>query len=236
MNVAYILSGGAPVLKRYKIGVSVAAGVPVLERSAAGVAVASTTAAGDAVGVSVDASTYTTTQAASMVEGVATVVINPDAILRAKMVGNAAGTSNVALTTNSVASSAGTTITITTGDAAPNGTPDVTTLGTAYCVSGNNKGLSRLITSGGATTAVVTVPFPFTIAVGDTFVLFPWSAPGTSDQEATLTTDLTSVRTDAAVSGAVDIVVADLEIDSELPRSNSYLHLQLRDQIYKDNT
>jgi hypothetical protein len=234
MNLAYLLSGGAPVLKRHKIGASAAAGIPVTETSGAGIANATTTAITDAVGVTVDASTYTTTQATDMVEGVATVIINPDAVLRAKMVSAATGNTQLNLTTNSAANTAGTTITITTGDAAPN-SPEMSG-GTAFCVSGNNKGLSRVITSTAATTATLTVPFPHTIAAGDTFVLIPWSVPGVSNVTTTLTTDLTAVRGDQAASSTALINVVDLEIDSELPRSNSYLHLLLQDHMYGQTT
>ena len=234
MNLAYVLSGGAPVLKRYKIGASAAAGIPVVETSGAGIANATTTAITDAVGVTVDASTYTTTQATSMVEGVATVIINPDAVYRAKMVSAATGHTQLNLTTNSSANSAGTTITITTGDAAPN-SPEMSG-GTAIGVSGNNKGVSRVITSTGATSATVTVPFPYTIAAGDTFVLIPWSAPGVSNVTTTLSTDLTEVRGDQAASSTALINVVDLEIDSEAVRSNSFLHLLIQDHMFGQTT
>ena len=234
MNVVSLLSGGAAVVKHYKVGASAAAGIPVTETSAAGIANGTTTAIADAVGVTIDASTYTTTQSASMIEGVAAVVINPDAVVRALMVSAATGNTQLNLTTNSAASAGGTVITITSGDAAPN-SPEMSG-GLAYGVSGNNVGLSRVITSTAATTATVTVPFPYAIAANDTFILIPWSAPGVSSAEATLTTDLVNVRGDQAASSAADIVVIDVEIDSNNPRGNSKLLFQLRDHMYKDNT
>lgn len=234
MNVAGFLSGGAAVMKRHKVGASAAAGIPVLERSTAGIANATTTSMADAVGLTVDAATYTTTQATNMVEGVATVIINPDAIVKAKMVSAATGNTQLNLTTNSAADTTGLTVTITSGDAAPN-SPEMAG-GTAIGVSGNNKGVSRVITSTGATTAVVTVPFPYTIAAGDTFVLVPWSVPGVSTNSATLTTDLTAVRGDQAGTGTALLTVVDLSIDSELVRSNSYLEFLIQDNMYGQTT
>ena len=238
MNVAYILSGGGAVVKRYKVGASAIAGIPVLDTNTAtaGIKNATTTSLADAVGVTIDASTYTTTQATNMIEGVASVVINPDAVLKALMVSAATGNTQLNLTTNSAASTAGTVITITTGDPVPN-SPEMLD-GTVIGVSGNNVGLTRVITSTDATTATVTVPFPYTIAAGDTFVLVPWNAPGPNGTAMTadLTTDLTAVRADAdAASGAI-IGVVDLDFDRSLPRTNSFLHLLLKDHVFGTNT
>ena len=233
-NFAYTLNGGAPLLKRHKVGVTVAAGIGVLERSGAGIAAQTTTSLADAVGVTVDAATYTTTQSASMIEGVATVVINPDAVYKSLMVSAATGNTQLNLTTNSAASAGGTVVTITTGDAAPN-SPEMAG-GLAYCVSGANVGLSRVITSTGATSATVTVPFPQAIAVGDTFILIPWSVPGVSDVTAVFDTATVNVRGDQDAASDASIQVIDVQIDSGFPRSQSYLLWMLGDHILKDRT
>ena len=233
-NLAYTLSGNAPVIKRFKVGATIAAGHGVLERSTAGVAAQTTTSLADAVGMSIDLGTYTTTQSASMTEGVVSTIINPDAVYRSLMVSAATGNTQLALTTNSAAATNGLTITITTGDAAPN-SPEMAG-GLAYCVSGNNVGESRVITSTGATTATLTVPFRYTIAVGDTFILVPWSAPGTSSGTATFTTDLLAVRGDQAGTGTATLQVADVEIDVNAPRSNSKLLWLINDHVYNNLT
>ena len=233
-NLAYTLSGNAPVVKRFKVGATIAAGHGVLERSSAGVAAQTTTSLADAVGMSIDPATYTTTQSTTMTEGVVGVIINPDAVYRSLMVSAAAGNTQLNLTTNSAAATNGLTITITTGDAAPN-SPEMAG-GLAYCVSGNNVGESRIITSTAATTATLIVPFRYTIAVGDTFVLVPWSAPGVSDATATFTTDLLAVRGDQDAASDAALVVTDVEIDGNHPRTNSKLLWMIRDHMYKDNT
>ena len=233
-NLAYTLSGNAPVIKRFKVGATIAAGHGVLERSGAGIAAQTTTSLADAVGMSIDLGTYTTSQAASMVEGVSSVIINPDAVYRSLMVSAATGNTRLALTTNSSASAGGTVITITTGDAAPN-SPEMAG-GLAYCVSGNNVGETRVITATAATTATVTVPFRYAIAAGDTFVLVPWSAPGTSSATATFTTDLLAVRGDQAGTGTATLQVADVEIDVNDPRGNSKLLWLINDHVYNNIT
>ena len=240
MKVGYILSGGAAVIKRYKVGATAIAGIPVLDAdtATAGIKNATTTSLADAVGVTVDAATYTTTQAADMVEGVVSVVINPDAVLKALMVSAATGNTQLNITTNSVASAAGTVITITTGDPVPNGSGVEMADGTAICVSGSNVGITRTITSTDATTATVTVPFPYDLAAGDTFVLIPWNAPGPngSAMTADLTTDLTAVRGDADAASGGLIAVVDLDFDRSLPRTNSHLHFLLKDHVFGTNS
>jgi len=68
------------------------------------------------------------------------------------------------------------TLTETTGDATGvtithNSTSDHQSgYATVYCRTGANRGLYRIMTSGSATTKVVTVPFPYATAANDTFV------------------------------------------------------------------
>ena len=240
MNLAYVISGGAPLIKRYKIGATVSnAGIPLLDQSTAtgGVRNATTTSAANAIGVAADTATYTTTQTTTMIEGVVSVIINPDAVYRARMSGAAAEGTQLLLTTNLTASSGGTLITITTGDPVPN-SPTMLD-GMAFCVTGNNGGLSRVITAVTATTATVVVPFPNAIAVSDTFVLVPWSPanfPAGAVATAVLSTLLTEVRADADASGDAAINAVDVEFDNANARRNSYLHLLLRDHVLNLST
>lgn len=187
-KIARSLSGSAPFLRKYKINATIAtAGVPIV--------VGATTTAGVSpqlvqgpmtrvLGINVDTGTYTTTQSVSMIEGVVTTVINPDAVWAWLLSGSTAGTDGVALsaTTNTVASTAGTVHTITTGDQVPN-SPTMLD-GTLLYITGNNVGLSRAITAVSATTATVTVPFPNTIAIGDQAVMLPYNVLGPTSTTA----------------------------------------------------
>ena len=110
---------------------------------------------------------YSTTQGDT--EGLVRVYINPDIIYRARMSGGAT-LANLQTVTTTAASAAGTTVTAT--DTPENDMDD----GTCWCLMGGNAGLSRKVTTITANTSwVVTVPFPRTIAIGDTFCVAPYS-------------------------------------------------------------
>lgn len=238
MNLQNTLSGGASVMKRYKINATVATGgIPLLRgaTSNAGVINATTTSLADFVGVSVDAATYTTTQAADMIEGVVSVIINPDAVWRALMTSSATS-AQLNIVTNSVAETAGTVVTITTGDAAPN-SPTMLD-GTMLCVAGANYGLTRNITSVAATTATATVPFPQDIAASSVWILVPFQPAQTGASAVTvdLVTNLRDVRADADAAGGGAIEVVDVEFDTgsqARARQNSYLHFLAADHFLK---
>lgn len=197
MEVSGLLCGGAPVIKKYQVDATVVAGVPALidTTTQAGLNAATTTSLADAVGITLDAATYSTTQGSgsSSAEALVSIVINPDAIVRARFSGSA--TSGTALTTRDVttASSGGTAI--TTGDAW--NSPE-TVDGWAVGYTGANVGQGRKITSSSATAATVLIPFDYATVVGDEFIWVP-VAPHTLDT-VTLTSDLTEVRQDVAVA------------------------------------
>lgn len=212
-NLGYILSGGGPIVKKYRVG----AGAPDFTVVGAPAVAALTTAAGvlpmtvgtiaDYVGLSLDTAIYTTTQSATMIEGVVSLVMNPDAVIRLRMSGTAAAGGNLPLITNTAASAGGTLVTITTGDIVPN-SPTMLD-GTMICLTGANAGLRRKVTSVAATTMTALVPFPNAIAVGDTFTVVPYfpgattavggddltltTAPGTNATEANATVASTTV-------------------------------------------
>lgn len=244
MRYAYSLGGGAPLVKRYKIAATHVAGVPVLvgAASGAGLAAASTTGAADAVGVTNDASTaYSTVQGDA--EGLVSVIINPDAVYDILLTGSAAAAA-LAVVVNSAAETAGTVITITTGDAAPNSpTKDE---GTAICVGGANFGQFRKITSVAATTATVTVPFLNDIASGDQFLIVP-AAPGpdvgVGGTAIQLTTALTAADASAAWSGDASFRLVEMNVDfyGSFPTSTTYrsqtsIRSILGDHIYMTAT
>lgn len=238
MNYAYQIGGGSLLKKRYRIGASATvAGVPVLVAAAdgAGLALSLTTGATDAVGVTVDTGTYSTTQGDP--EGQVTVIINPDAVYKIRLNNGATAGGQLALTTNSVASTTGLLVTITSGDAAPN-SPEMDE-GTIVGVSGANVGVARKITSTAATQATVTVPFPNDIAVGDQFIILPFNPSDVAGDNVNLTSNLAEGRQDIAVGTGIAAVHVDLEVDCSSvsnARRQSYLYAMLDDQIFKDAT
>lgn len=227
MRLGYHLCGGGELLKQYKIGASIAAGVPVIDGTA-GVIPVTTTDAADNAGLAMDAATYTTTQATLLANGgedFVSVNIRPDLVIWARACGGATeGTALVTLS-NTSASSAGTTITD-----ADVGTASVAT-GTVWCVTGANRGQSRIITTfNSAQDVVVTVPFTRTIAVGDTFHAVPWAkepGAGAGNVQAT-TAFLEGDATIVAGTGLVAAVV-DLEMRGSL---DSAVLFTLADHMY----
>lgn len=235
-KVSEYLSGGAAYIKRYKVAANVAtAGIPLLNNAdgGAGVANGTTTSAANAIGLSLDAATYSTTQGDT--EGIVTVDIRPDAVVRMRMSNSATSGTALVVTTNSSANSAGTTVTITTGDPVPN-SPDFDE-GAIACVSGANVGHWRKITSNSATTAVVTVPFPNTIASGDVFILVPWMEVDVVGNNIQLTSDLLEARQDIATGTGAEFRILALEWDFSSQtnaQNNSYVSAQFDDHIFKD--
>lgn len=237
MNLAYLLSGGAPVIHTYKIAETMAtAAVPVELGTAgqAGIALpADVDTTTDFVGVTLDTGTYSTTQGET--EGVVSVIINPDAVYRALMYQD--GNENqLSVTTNSAAETAGTVVTITTGDPAPNGPSHDE--GTVVCVSGANVGQTRKITSVGATSLTVTVPFLNDIGSGDQFIHVPWTPGDVTNNNVRLTG-----TGGAQVEGPVGTGQAWRVLELNFPsgsvshiRRNSYAYLKSDDSVYDQTT
>lgn len=210
-QLAYILSGAAPVIKKFQFGVTLTqAGIPftIPASNTAGVVIGTTTSAVDLVGFSLDAgldktglaqSTYTTTQGtgANSAERMVTLIINPDAAWRLLMSGGA--TENTALSTQTVTSASGGGTAVTTG-ATWTGTEFDE--GYVWGLAGANAGAARKITSTSATAGTVTIPFDYAVAVGDTFLRCPYTPmQGTKIQ---LTTNLYQADASIAVGTGGD--------------------------------
>ena len=228
MQIGGFLGGGAPVLKKFKLGASVAnAGIPVIVDASNDFGECipcTTTSFADTWGLAVDTGTYTTTQAAT--EGVVTVCINPDLIVRALLSGGATeGTALQALITTS-ASAGGTTIT----DADVGTATSVA--GTCWCASGNNVGQSRIITTfNSAVSIVVTVPFPRAIATTDTYHQCPFSRNGSAGSgNAQTTTLFTQVDASIVAGTGGEVAIVDLELNGA---SDSYVLFVLADHALK---
>jgi hypothetical protein len=232
MKFAYLLSSATPVIKRYKASAAQAIGTVVLRSAgnASGqISTSTTTSAADAVGLCVDNGhaagtplTYSTTQGAD--EAVFGVIVNPDAVLRAKMVTGATGTS---ITGDTIVTASSNGLTWVGGTSVAS--PDMDE-GIVWYTSGANVGKSRKITSTGATvTGTVIVPFAAN-AVGDTLC---YAGVNIGLTGVTLTTDLKDVRADIAVSTGAALTCVDLELNGT---TDSFIHLIISDNVWATST
>ena len=222
MDVIGLLSGGAPVLKKYQVAATAIAGVPLLTPAGngAGLAACTTTSAADMVGVTLDAATYTTTQGsgANSAERLITIVINPDAILRMKMSGGATADTALALQAVTTASSGGTAV--TTAAEWSNPTFDE---GVTWGYDGANVGQFRKVTSVSSTAGTVTVPFDFGTVVGDNFLRAPyWPMQTITVQLGTI---FTQADASIAVGTGAEFRVIDLDLRDigDSGRTNSFV-------------
>lgn len=213
MNFAYSFSGGAPVIKKYRVasGSTANAGGYVSEIVAggSGVVLGTTTTVANVVGHTLDAATGSTAPSSDTTP-VTSVVINPDAVYRLLIVKGATG-GQIDILTESAGGSK-TVNTITTGETAPN-SPTMDE-GTIVCISGANKGQIRKITSVGATAATTVEGWINNNASGDIMILLPWTPADTAANNINLTTDLTAARADIAVGTGADMRTIELSIDN----------------------
>ena len=222
MEIIGLLSGGAPVLKKYQIAATTITGIPLMTpaSSAGGLAAATTTSAADMVGVTLDAATYTTTQGtgASSAERLVTVVINPDAIIKMKMSGGATEDTALALQTVTTASSGGTAV--TTAAEWSNPTYDE---GIVWGYDGANVGQVRKITTVSSTAGTVVIPFDYGTVVGDNFLRAPFWPMGTINVQ--LSTLLTQANAIIAVGTGAEFRVIDVILNDigDSGRTNSFV-------------
>ena len=231
MKQSGFLTSSSAVIKKYKASAAQAAGTLVL-RSAANAAgqfsTSTTTSIAAYLGYCLDngekfgaATAYSTTQGA--VEGVFSVIINPDIILRAQMVTGATGTS---ITQDTVATAVANGLTVVGGSSVAS--PDMDE-GLIWFTSGANLGESRKITSTSTVTATVTVPFPRASAVGDTFLYCGGNVGITG---VTLTTDLQNVRTDIATTVGADLTQIEFDLAGS---ADSYVYLVPATSVLANN-
>ena len=236
MEFGYLLGGGAPTIKKYKMAAGHAAGIVVLVSAAnsTGLSTSTTTSFADSVGVTMDAEvtqgsprTYSTTQ--GQPEYIQSVIVNPDAVFKALLVGSAANAALEHRTVGTVTSN-GLTVVGTTGETDPS-SPDMDE-GLVWYTSGGNASASRKITSTTTTlTVTVVMPFPSANKVGDKYITIPYF-PGLDGAILTMSTDLKNVRGELAPTGAVAAVV---DVDM-LGKANSSLHIVLTDHVFGMNT
>lgn len=232
MKWAYNLHGGAPLLKKFQVGATTSnSGVPLVKggANAKGIVVGTTIAAVGMVGVNLDTATIVTAQQSdnSDTARLITVVINPDAVYRAKLSGGA--TENTAIPTFAVtsASSDGLSVTSTTATDLSSPTTDE---GVIFGYSGANAGVGRKVTSVAATVATMLVALPNDTVVGDTFFRVPLCASpyGYETSYPQLTTNLYQVDMTAAVdTDNVNFNTVEMELrDASLAGiTNSFVYL-----------
>lgn len=232
MELAYTMSGAAPLMKKFQVNATVArAGVPLVIPGAgnAGVVLATTTGAADMVGVNLDTATYVTAQQTdgSSAERKITLVVNPDAVWRMLMSGGA--TENTALALQTVTTAATDGLSVTTAAEWSSPTFDE---GFVWGYDGANAGQARKITSVSSTAGTVTVAFDQDTVVGDNFLRCPYSPiQGTTIQ---LTTLLTQADASIAVgTGAhfktVELLLRDINNEG---RTNSYVLAVSGDHVW----
>jgi hypothetical protein len=216
MEYAGNISGSKPHVRKYGVdgGVTINAGEPVCVGDATanygGMTVASTITAVAFIGCASADATSTDAQATSgnNVKEVS-VVINPDAMWRAKFSGAATEDTALTLLTSASANAAGDTVT---------GASDEFFI---WCYNGANVGAGYRIAD---TASSVIVCFPYDIVAGDTWLQVPIGV-GTRTQYPQLTTNLTQVDASAVVDAdnanfvAVDLILRDVTDDG---RNNSF--------------
>lgn len=184
-----LYGNGSGIMGRFHIEATTVAGQFLIRNADAATAgeveAPTTTAAAHLMGVAIDAVTYSTTQASfdgfpgykqAGEEGTVGIIFDPFAVYQMRVAGGAttgtalATTAPANILTNTVADATGLTVT-----AAEVGTVDMDG-GLMIGRTGNNAGqVRRNTTHTNSTSDVVTVPFPRTIAVGDSFIRVPYS-------------------------------------------------------------
>ena len=231
MKIVNTLYGGTHYAKQYKIGATFVTRGIIAINGTAGVIPSTTVDFADSYGVTADTGTYSTTQGDA--EGLVSIYNRPDAIFEALMSGGAAANTALTTLTNTVASAAGTVISDTDV-----GTASMAN-GVVWSLSGANGGgpggQSRVITTFSASVSItVTVPFLSDIAVGDTFLMCPWSSNGAAGNGTLQATTLFDQANAAIVSGTGgEVAIYDMVLDGT---TNSKVRFLVIDHMLGQNT
>lgn len=246
MELAYLLGGGAPVLKKYQIGENwlAVAGLPVeipTLADTAGVLMAETTTCTDCLGVTVDQphanagktlASSTTRLTAQQSDGtdpsqLVTVIVNPSAVWRARLSGGATSGTALSSQANTAASTDGLTITTTANNSAYDD-------GVAWGANGANAGILRKITAV-TTTSTPIIAFPFDIAVGDDFY-FCTFGPG-ENAGIQLTTNLNELDVTADIQSTDNFRCIDFyqKDDSADGSTKSFAEIVIIDHFFGPN-
>ena len=231
MEVAGLLSGGAPYIQKYQINADFPnAGVPALVASAAeaGIDLPGTATFPDVVGITLDTGVFLSAQQTGAADPAVEVacVINPDAIVRVLLSGGT--TEGTALTLYDVTTASTDGLDVTTGDDFTNPQFDE---GAVWGYDGANAKIIRRITATSSTDITVGVAFPNDSVVGDNYIVAPYSPTPTDVQDMTLTDAFTEAAASIAVGTGDPISFIryqheDLAGDG---RTNSYVLINFPD-------
>ena len=223
--VAGDLVGSKQFLMDFLISAALVAGQLIMRETTASetgeVLAATTTSFVDAIGVCVDAATYSTTPTAEPgalssygIQNLVRVACNPFQIIRLEIKGTAGGaalgsSSPANILTNTTADSSAPYGVIT---AAEVGTIDMSG-GLVKGRTGNNAGAVRkLTTHSNNTSCTAAMGFVYALAAGDTFIRVPYSRAAIAVQ---LTTDLVNANGVIAYGTGCVIRVTNVKIDEQ---------------------
>lgn len=233
MEYQYDLTGGSSaVIKRYQVGATnTVTGVPftVPTSTLPGVVIATTTTAAKAVGVNIDtAGTYVTAQQTDSADTERSVglILSPFAVYSLLMTGGAANGTAMVLHTAASGGSDGLTIVSDVNTDSPE-----LALGTCFCLSGANVGISRKITSNSTTTMTFTVAWPRDVAAGDTFVVAPYNPLQGITLQLTTTLDQADASIAVGTGAAFKTVELKFNAASHDGRTNSYVYAMLANHV-----
>lgn len=234
MEALGTLSGGAPVKKRYMAGTTMStAGIPVLGAVDAGtdlgsiepMTASSATNTGSQVGLLIDTTgTVAATGITDSNELFGTVLINPDLIYRARA--NNGTTSGTALATTSPTAADATGATLTGATTFDNGA--------VWGYTGTNVGEFRRADD---TAGSLSINLPNGTATTDTYIAvhgFPCSVELTNWECYDLTTDLTEIVAQTAVTDTNNFATVDMEMRdaSEEGDLKSFYHLIANNHLF----
>lgn len=233
MEFAYDLSGtSTAIIKKYQVdATNTVIGRPylVVANAGSGIVLATTTGAVDAIGVNIDAAgTYVTAQQAGNAdtERLTSIIINPNAVWKAKLSGGSAEDTALVLFTATSGGSDGLTVIMDVSVASPDMDE-----GTLFGYSGTNISQKRKIASTSSLTATISVALNRDAVAGDTFLCIGmWP---TRTETLTLTTNCTQIDASLAPTGATMHVVETLLLDAGGEgRTNSYAYVMLEDHHF----
>ena len=233
MEFAYDLSGtSTAIIKKYQVAATnTVLGRPYLVAAAdgGGIVLATTTGAVDAIGVNIDAAgSYVTAQQTdnATTERLTSIIINPNAVYKAKLSGGSAANTALGLFTATSGGSDGLTVVMDTSVASPDMNE-----GTIFGYSGTNIGQKRKVGSTSSLTATVLNAFNFDAVSGDTFLLIGMTPAQT--ETLTLTTNCDQIDASLAPTGATIHVIETLMLDASADgRNNSYAYIMLEDHHF----
>lgn len=232
MDWAYNMgSNSTPVIRKYQVGANFVRAGTLAKVAGAGVGgpiPTTTTACANSLGLGLEAVTLLTDQQsdASDPSRLVSIVINADAVIRARCSGSSTRGAAIADYAETSGDTAGKTVTASGLVSADEGM--------VICSSGANAGQKRKNITGGSGSAVSQVAFQNDIAVGDKFFTLPFSCVDIQTVKL-VATDLDEVDASAAVA-TNEVAYQPMEVVLGMPSAeiltNTYVMLIAADHLY----